>query len=271
MTRLQAARTSIGALQQLDRLARTIRSRYEAAGRLSQTAKERGREAVAEAILCGQALNEAKSIVGHGGWLKWLEEHCKGVCYRTAQNYMRVANTKAVSHLDSYESLKDIYVDIGILPEPTPKSKTRETSEAAPGATCEDRDHPRCETKQPLHGVNGRSLCWSHAAGATAESATSPFDVLAPSCNSEPAGGLDVPPQSEQCVIGHCESKSQTAIPDDLRQQRNRAECDHYIRMVLQYTNEPWFSDAIQPIAEFIFHSTNSRLTALGSPAGEWG
>ena len=262
MTRLQDARTSIGALQQLDRLARTIRSRYESAGRLSQTAKERGREAVAEAILCGQALNEAKSIVGHGGWLKWLEEHCKGVCHRTAQNYMRVANTKAVSHLDSYESLKDIYVNIGILPEPTPKLKTRETRETAPGATCEDCDHLRCETKQSLSGVNGRSLCWSHAAGAIPENAPTPFNALVPSCNSEPVAGLGVAPQSSQCVIGHCESKPQTAIPDDLRQQRNRAECDHYIRMVLQYTNEPWFSDAIQPIAEFIFHSTYSNALA---------
>src|SRR5262245_32261201 len=42
----------------------------------------------------GDRLNEAKALVGHGGWLPWLEE-C-GIPVRTAQRYMRLARERAM-------------------------------------------------------------------------------------------------------------------------------------------------------------------------------
>jgi hypothetical protein len=58
---------------------------------------------------CGQLLNAAKKLVGHGGFLAWLEQNVPAVSARMAQHYMRldrcwdklqaVLNAKHVSHL----------------------------------------------------------------------------------------------------------------------------------------------------------------------------
>src|SRR5262245_15933680 len=47
------------------------------------------------AIAAGAALNEAKSKVGHGNWLKWLEDNCPEISDRTAERYMKLANGRA--------------------------------------------------------------------------------------------------------------------------------------------------------------------------------
>jgi hypothetical protein len=51
------------------------------------------------AIRCGEALLEAKQLVGHGDWLPWLNAHFNG-SERIAQQYMRLAaNPKRVADL----------------------------------------------------------------------------------------------------------------------------------------------------------------------------
>jgi hypothetical protein len=47
-------------------------------------------DALRHATEAGRLLLEAKSAVGHGGWLPWLKENC-GLSERTAQVYMRLA------------------------------------------------------------------------------------------------------------------------------------------------------------------------------------
>src|SRR5262245_23143047 len=47
------------------------------------------------AITAGNALNEAKSKVGHGKWLAWLEENCPEISDRTAERYMKLAEGQA--------------------------------------------------------------------------------------------------------------------------------------------------------------------------------
>lgn len=47
-----------------------------------------------ELIKIGKHLIEAKKLVQHGEWSKWLEEHI-GFTQRTAQNYMKLARTFA--------------------------------------------------------------------------------------------------------------------------------------------------------------------------------
>jgi hypothetical protein len=64
-------------------LAADIRTAH--AGVLEATKTRAGR-----AIVAGHALNEAKSLVRHGGWLPWLKQHC-GIPERTAQLYMKLA------------------------------------------------------------------------------------------------------------------------------------------------------------------------------------
>lgn len=43
-----------------------------------------------QAIQTGEALTEAKKIVGHGKWLVWLAENCPTVSHQSASKYMRI-------------------------------------------------------------------------------------------------------------------------------------------------------------------------------------
>lgn len=47
--------------------------------------------AAERAIEAGRALLEAKELVKHGLWGRWLKEHCGGISERTAQLYMQIA------------------------------------------------------------------------------------------------------------------------------------------------------------------------------------
>lgn len=143
--------------QALDKLAKQIRSRYDATTQLVKSAKDKSREAVAEAILCGTALNEAKAIVSHGAWEKWLARHCKGVHENTARNYMRLAKAQHVVDLNRPESLRQAYIAVGILsdsitetsgtqsPAPMltlPTSNTAQTTATQPGKNAQDEAAP---------------------------------------------------------------------------------------------------------------------------------
>lgn len=50
---------------------------------------------LAHAFAVGDALNQAKKLVGHGYWLEWLATEC-GLSDRTARAYMRLANHQEV-------------------------------------------------------------------------------------------------------------------------------------------------------------------------------
>jgi hypothetical protein len=56
----------------------------------AEQATKRGLE---HAIAAGQLLLEAKEIIGHGGWLAWLEANCR-VGVRQAQTFMRLARNR---------------------------------------------------------------------------------------------------------------------------------------------------------------------------------
>jgi hypothetical protein len=62
-------------------------------------------------------MRKAKGIVGHGNWLKWLRENCPEIDERTAQNWMRISNTKHISDLTSAKNITAAYKAIGIIPE----------------------------------------------------------------------------------------------------------------------------------------------------------
>ena len=67
----------------LEELASKIRAEY------AQVCKSFG-NGILHALAAGRLLLEAKSAVGHGGWLAWLATHCD-LPERTAQGYMRLA------------------------------------------------------------------------------------------------------------------------------------------------------------------------------------
>ena len=105
------------AARRLTVLAGEIRDSYVSADSLAKTAKERGQKAVYEAWRCGKALIEARAIVGHGDWLKWLKKECKGVSDRTCQRYMKLAKTTHVAELKNASSIRQSYIAVGIVEE----------------------------------------------------------------------------------------------------------------------------------------------------------
>jgi Protein of unknown function (DUF3102) len=81
--RRQIVRLSGGEVSKLDRLAVEINQHVAAA-------EDHFQSAVAEAIMAGEKLIEAKSLVRHGEWLPWLEQHFE-FTRQTAAAYMRLA------------------------------------------------------------------------------------------------------------------------------------------------------------------------------------
>src|SRR5207248_10422997 len=51
---------------------------------------------VQRAIGFGRTLCQAKEKVGHGKWEKWLNDNCRDISVRTAQRYMKLADSPEV-------------------------------------------------------------------------------------------------------------------------------------------------------------------------------
>jgi hypothetical protein len=97
------------------------------------------------AITAGNALNEAKSKVGHGKWLAWLKDNCPDISDRTAERYMKLAGGKAklekklqdpvkfdiVSNLTINEALRLIEEPDGEQPASAEAQKTEGQGDAA--------------------------------------------------------------------------------------------------------------------------------------------
>src|SRR6516225_4353068 len=68
------------------------------------------------AITAGNALNEAKSKVGHGKWLAWLEENCPDISNRTAERYMKLAEGQAklwkkLQDTDKFDTMSNLTIN----------------------------------------------------------------------------------------------------------------------------------------------------------------
>jgi hypothetical protein len=91
-----------------------------------------GRQTIENVIEIGRRLTEAKQIVGHGGWLVWLEREF-GWTDRTALNFMRVyelnGKSETISDLDL--PLRALYV---LAAPSTPESATTEILAASTAA-----------------------------------------------------------------------------------------------------------------------------------------
>jgi hypothetical protein len=125
----------------------------ETANRLSQT---RGREAIAAAIKAGQYLAEVKEQVGHGNWLPWLEQNCKGISDTTAQRYMKLANNSHVNYLKECTSLRQAYICTGAI-KPTHIDKNPE-DEPEPAQGAGDVQQAPGETPQIILGQMERGF-----------------------------------------------------------------------------------------------------------------
>jgi Protein of unknown function (DUF3102) len=92
----------------------------ELAGKINETVKaaeSSAASAMQHAMQAGELLRQAKALVAHGDWLKWLTVNCTKVAPRTAQVYMRLsskvpelpeANTQHVAYLPVREAIRAI-------------------------------------------------------------------------------------------------------------------------------------------------------------------
>lgn len=114
----KTVRMSIANSTELHKLKRTINDSAEAVESLVKSVKDKSRQALAEALVCGGALLKAKFILGFGQFEKWCRENCKKVSEKTARNYMRLAKGQSVADLlATGGGLKEAYISIGILKE----------------------------------------------------------------------------------------------------------------------------------------------------------
>jgi hypothetical protein len=75
-------------------------------------------------------LTSAKEQVGHGRWLDWIRNNVKFGA-RNVQLYMRLANAKHVAHLDSAQSLRQVYHLLGQTKASEPTGITARTDQTA--------------------------------------------------------------------------------------------------------------------------------------------
>src|SRR5215472_15333912 len=58
--------------------------------------RDTNKTVVQRAITFGRTLCQAKEEVGHGKWEKWLNDNCRDITKRTAQRYMKLADSPEV-------------------------------------------------------------------------------------------------------------------------------------------------------------------------------
>jgi hypothetical protein len=89
--------------------------------RQAEASKQALHSALAAAWRAGQLLlaekKRVRRMMGGGAWLLWLQEHFRG-SRRTAQNYMRLAETVADVTFLQGMSLRQVYLRLGIATEP---------------------------------------------------------------------------------------------------------------------------------------------------------
>jgi hypothetical protein len=63
---------------------------------IRKTDQDANKNVVQRAITFGRTLSQAKEKVGHGKWEKWLNDNCRDISVRSAQRYMKLADSPEV-------------------------------------------------------------------------------------------------------------------------------------------------------------------------------
>jgi Protein of unknown function (DUF3102) len=63
---------------------------------IQKTDQDANKNVVQRATSFGRTLGQAKEKLGHGRWEKWLNDNCRDISVRTAQRYMKLADSPEV-------------------------------------------------------------------------------------------------------------------------------------------------------------------------------
>jgi len=94
-----------------------IQGKVDAVLSLDGECCQAGQMAIKGAVEAGNLLSEAKKIILHGKWERWLTENITKISQETACRWMRLANLSRMTDLTEAVSLMDAYRICGILPE----------------------------------------------------------------------------------------------------------------------------------------------------------
>src|SRR6516164_652152 len=126
--------TPPSAVPSLTDLATKINSEFAAIQKADQDAKK---TVVQRAITFGRTLSHAKEQVGHGKWEKWLNDNCRDVSARTAQRYMKLADSPEVrAALGKNDTVSVLSLRAGLAlanrnpPQPKPPSDEYDKAES---------------------------------------------------------------------------------------------------------------------------------------------
>jgi hypothetical protein len=93
MSDVKTPPASSSASPSLTDLAARINNEFAAIQKADQDANK---TVVQRAITFGRTLCQTKEKVGHGKWEKWLNDNCHDISVRTAQRYMKLADSSEV-------------------------------------------------------------------------------------------------------------------------------------------------------------------------------
>lgn len=100
-----------------EKAAREINSLHLATSEAAKFIRDRAKEGLKNALLCGKMLREIKDLLPHGQWELWSKRNLD-FSLHTAARYMKLANLAPMLDLTKLNSLKEAYITIGALPEP---------------------------------------------------------------------------------------------------------------------------------------------------------
>ncbi len=103
---------------------------------------EQGKVVLKLAIEAGTILCQAKDLVPHGEWEKWLADNVTGITKRTSEKYMKLARkTNFGSEMkDDWKNLLGAYQATGIVTQTKPKTPVTGGNESPPSGDAAEQD-----------------------------------------------------------------------------------------------------------------------------------
>jgi hypothetical protein len=114
--------------RELGDIARSISEREATIDSLKRQTVDKANQAVTEAILQGQELIKARSMVPHGLWEEWLKVNCPTVSMRNAQRYVSLAKQIA-THVSLLNDADSIRSALALIADQRPIDKVQELEE----------------------------------------------------------------------------------------------------------------------------------------------
>jgi hypothetical protein len=94
-----------------------IKALIEAANAKLDTATTYNVQRLNACVEVGKRFIDLKAKLGHGRWIKWLDDHI-GVSAVTTSRWMKLAKLKAEGKIDlNNKSIRDAYITAGIIPD----------------------------------------------------------------------------------------------------------------------------------------------------------